>query len=247
MKRWLAAPLVAAVMTAGFALPSAAQECADFASQKEAQLSLEQVGDTGDLDLDLNGIACEQTLFGENQLLINANGPVTSDDETGESGARTVSLEPGAESTLADDGAGNGVATGEEEAAAEDVAEEPVATDEGDTNTAAAGDAAATDSPEGETAAAGDAIAVDTDDAEKAAPQPEKPVIAPAPEEPAAPEAPAAPEESAAAEAPAAPATTLPSTGVGAATAGSAGLAQFALVGLALAFALVAARGFRRA
>lgn len=63
-QRGLAAIAAAALLGFGVGAPAAAQSCEQFGSQKEAQQSLEQAGDqTGLLDPDFNGFACEGAAF----------------------------------------------------------------------------------------------------------------------------------------------------------------------------------------
>lgn len=65
VRRFAGALVVAALVATGFATPATAQSCADFGSQKDAQRSLEQVGDpSGQLDPDGNGFACDSVPAG---------------------------------------------------------------------------------------------------------------------------------------------------------------------------------------
>jgi hypothetical protein len=108
VKRWLAALVVAAAVTVGLAAPGAAQSCGDFASQKDAQRHLEQVGDGGGLDPDGNGYACDGVAFGGGgSTVINSDGPVASNSAGGVSGTTTVVNNPGARAERAAPGTGN--------------------------------------------------------------------------------------------------------------------------------------------
>jgi hypothetical protein len=106
VRRWLAALVVAAIVTGGLAAPGAAQSCGDFASQKDAQRYLEQVGGAPQLDPDGNGYACDGISFGGGTV-INSDGPVASDSAGGVSGTTTVVNNPGARAERANAGSGN--------------------------------------------------------------------------------------------------------------------------------------------
>ncbi|MDQ3780326.1 MAG: hypothetical protein M3354_07265 [Chloroflexota bacterium] len=238
MYRWLVAMIVAAVCVLTTVSAGAAQSCADFGSQKEAQRQLEQVGDPeGTLDADLNGYACEEELAADGvqtaaqevplsgDLTMNVSGPVVSDNDAGASNT-TVSTLQGEETAMEDDGEGNETEEGVE--AVDNAAP--------DDNAASAGDAAVTNDETGETAAAGDAFAEDVDDVEEPAPAPE-----PAPEPAPAPKPEPAPEKAAPAP------VQLPNTGVGAAGQSSLG-SILLLLGSMVAFgAAIASRQFGRA
>ena len=100
--------VVAAAVTVGLAAPGAAQSCGDFASQKDAQRHLEQVGDGGGLDPDGNGYACDGVAFGGGGgTVINSDGPVASNSAGGVSGTTTVVNNPGARAERAAPGTGN--------------------------------------------------------------------------------------------------------------------------------------------
>ena len=236
MQRWFAALIVAVVLAIGVTQPAGAQTCADFASQKEAQLSLEQNGDvSGALDPDLNGYACEGVAFdatgaatltqdvpaGEvtvdqaeavsGQTTIDDSGPTTGDDASGESGvSTTISQDDGAEEATSDDGSAN--TTGVEGTEGEVAADDAAATDDGDGSAAAAGDAAAASDETGDVAAAGDAVAVNENEAGgEAQPQSGQPV-------------------------------SLPRTGVGSTSGTPAGSIALALVAVLAGLAMVGVR-----
>jgi hypothetical protein len=158
-------------------------------------------------------------------VTLNQDGPVVSDDSSGDSGM-TVTQNPGEAGINNADGAGN--STGDNGASDVSVS---------DTG-ATAGDAATTNDATGETAVADDAVAVDTDTS-KPAREP-KPEAAPAPVlEPAPAPAPAA--------APAVPAAVqLPNTGVGAVESAPIGSTVLALLGLTAACGLFLSRRFYR-
>jgi len=123
MTRHGIAALAAAVLLAlGGGAPAAAQSCDQFGSQKEAQQTLEQVGDaSGQLDPDGNGFACDgapaappapaPVLTGPNRNLveattINQDGPAASNNAAGPSGVTTeISNAAGAATELAEPGA----------------------------------------------------------------------------------------------------------------------------------------------
>lgn len=264
MYRWIVAIVVAAICVMTTMATGSAQSCADFGSQKEAQMQLEQVGDPGGtLDTDLNGYACDEESSDEavlsaeqeaeapveddaaeapaeddaemsGDMTLDVSGTEDSDDDAGASNT-TVSTVPGDEAAMEDDGAGNEAEEGV-------VAVDNAAPDD---NFAAAGDAVATNDETGETAIAGDAVAIDVD--EVAEPEP-KPDPAPEPKPEPAPEpAPApAPEVAPAPAAPAAP-VQLPNTGVGAAEQVSLGSILLLVGSFAAAGAALLSRRFGRA
>lgn len=229
--RGIAVVAAAALLIVAGGTPASAQSCDEFATQKEAQQTLEQVGDTaGLLDPDANGLACDDgasTTIAAQETDAGTDGTdvaaPTGDDAVPEViesvgpdrvlSSGTAINEDGpvtSDNAAGDSGVTMQISTDDgttAEIGAEPVTpvNEPVASDDGETSMAAAGDAVAVDDPNGERAQAGEALAIDDQAPVDVKPKPEKVTAA---EEPVV----AAPvTEVPAAEAPIA----LPKTGVG--------------------------------
>ena len=222
MHRWFAALIVASILAFGLAASGAAQTCADYASQADAQFALDNGGDPTVLDPEGDGVACATT----GDISANQDGPVMADDASGASGQSDLvtSEAPGQTSTNTQDGTGNNagvdVTQGGDTGATDGGTTDTGTTDGGATDTGAtdtgATDTGATDGGT-EAAAAPSGETVATDDAAAAAPAVSAGTTAAT--------------TSAAGEA--TTATRLPSTGTGtAAPAGdSAALALVAMLG----------------
>src|SRR3712207_2605218 len=95
MHRWLAAPIVAAIVALAIAAPGAAQSCADFPTQKEAEFAL--------------GVACDPALFAPpptGDIAANVDGPVAGDSASGLSGEQDLTTTTTVGQTVTTDQAG---------------------------------------------------------------------------------------------------------------------------------------------